>query len=255
MQELFSYGPGSVKEFLKANLTAILYTIIFHLIVLIILVVTKVHGLKNDKELGVLLDFTKELSLKEQLEAENIEVPAEWIERVYEAREKASNRAVNVNDQVNQEISTENYVQELLDELESQKDEEFRQNREKLKEIISSSVYEDELLVQQKENSDESYTGPTTITYEFLEEPKGRKKRQFFIPVYKCEGSGRVIVEVVVKKDGTVPNVSVISAETQLTPECFIEAAEKAARNSLFQIDYSAPERQKARITYEFIAQ
>ncbi len=256
MSELFSYGPGNLKEFFKENHTAVLYTVIFHLLVLIILVLAKAHGLKNDRELGVTLDFSKELTLEEQLEAENIEVPQEWIQKVYEAREKASNRAVNVNDQVNKEISTKSYVQDLLNELESEKDEEFLKNREKLKEIISSSVYEDEPAEQQKkEQTDETFTGPTTITYEFLEEPKLRKKRQFFIPVYTCEGAGQVVVEVTVKKDGTVSGVSLVSVETQQTPECFIEAAEKAAANSLFQIDYSAPDKQKARITYEFIAQ
>ena len=256
MPELFSYGPRNLKEFFKENHRAILYTVIVHLVVLIILVLAKAHGLKNDRELGVTLDFSKDLTLEEQLEAENIEVPQEWIQKVYEAREKASNRAVNINDQVNSEISTENYVQDLLNELESEKDEAYLKNREKLKEIISGSVYEDEPAVkQEKEQPDEAYTGPTTITYEFLEEPKLRKKRQFFIPVYTCEGAGRVVVEVSVKKDGTVSGVSLVSVETQHTPECFIEAAEKAASNSLFQIDYTAPEKQKARITYEFIAQ
>jgi hypothetical protein len=82
--------------------------------------------------------------VEEMLNDESIELPSEWIEHVFEARERASNRAVNVNDAVNQDISTADYVNELLKELESQKDEAFLEDREKWKEIISSYVYDED---------------------------------------------------------------------------------------------------------------
>lgn len=255
MSDLFSYGPKSIAEFVRLNLRAILYTLIVHLLVAIILVLTKVEGLKQDRELGVMLDFTEEVSLEEYLLDEQIEVPAEWIEKVFEAREQASNRAVNVNDEVNQEISTENYVQNLLDELESQKDEEFLQNREKLKEIISSTIFEDESIKVEESEKEEHFTGPTTISYEFLGEPKSRQKRDLDIPVYRCEGSAKVVVELTVRQDGTVENVIVKSAETAGDPTCFTEAAVRSASSSLFYSDYNAPEKHRVRITYKFVAQ
>ena len=256
MTELFSYGPKNFKQFVKSNLVAILYTIIIHLLVLIILVITKVEGLKQDLEVGVKIDFTEEVSLEELLKEQNIEVPAEWIEQVFEARQQASNRAVNLHDEVNQQISTEDYLNDLLDELESQKDEEFIKNREKLEEIISSSVFEKEALKEtQQDQKLENYTGPTTITYEFTDAPKSRKKRNLTIPVYRCEGSAFVIVELVVRQDGSVSSVTVVSAETSLDPACFIEAAERAASSSHFQSDYNAPEKHRAQISYQFIAQ
>jgi len=254
MQDLFTYGPKNIREFFRTNLTAILYTIIIHLLVAIILVFLKIDRLKDDRELGVMVDLTEEVSLEDLLEQEQIEVPAEWIEKIYEARQEASNRAVNVNDEALKDISTEDYVNSLLDELESEKDEDFRQNREKLKEIISSKVYEEEAKPEPDER-EEHFTGPTTITYEFLDQPKQRMKRTLTIPVYRCEGSGRVIVEVVVRQDGTVSNANVLSAETINDPSCFIEAAEKAALSSSFKSDFSAPEKHRARITYQFIAQ
>ncbi|MCA1746398.1 MAG: hypothetical protein LC655_01780, partial [Bacteroidales bacterium] len=159
---------------------AILYTVIIHLVILIVMVLVKVEGLKQDKELGVMLDFTEEQTLEEIMDAENIDLPPEWIEHVFEARERASNRAVNLDDAVNEEISTVDYVDELLEELESQKDEEFLEDREKWKEIISSYVYDEEQRVGQPAEDDqgeEPYTGPTTITYEFIDPPKDRQKR------------------------------------------------------------------------------
>jgi len=256
MSELFSYGPRGIKAFVKTNLVAILYTLIVHLVVAIVLVFIKVEGLKQDKELGVLLDFTEEVTLEELLEKENIEVPPEWINQVFEARAQASNRAVNLNDQVNTEISTEDYVNKLLDELEAQKDEEFLQNREKLREIISSKVYEEEAKEESRQEEDERpYTGPTTITFEFLEEPRQRKERHLSIPVYRCEGSALVIVDITVRKDGSVDDVNVISAETSNDPSCFIEAAKNAAESSIFVRNEAAPEKHRAKITYQFVAQ
>jgi hypothetical protein len=257
MADLFSYGPRNIREFIKTNLVAVLYTIIFHLVVLIILVIAKTEGLKNDRELGVLLDFSEELTLEEMLEEEQIDVPPEWIEQVYRAREQASNRAVNLEDRVKEEISTEDYVNDLLNELEAQKDEDYLKNREKWKEIISSYVYEEE-VADPKAGTDkekEPFTGPTTITYEFLDPPKNRQQRMLTIPVYRCEGSAEVEVLVTVRRNGTVDGVEITSVQSGETPSCFIEAAENAARTSVFFSDYKAPEKQRARITYQFVAQ
>lgn len=257
LTELFSYGPGNIREFFQRNYRFILYTIIFHLLIVIVLVLAKVEGLKKEQELGVMLDFTEEVTLEDLMEEEKVELSPEWIDQVFEAREQASNRAVNVNDRINSEISTEEYVNELLDELESQKDEEFLENREKWKEIISTYVYEEEgnVASHMEEEEEQPFTGPTTITYEFLEPPVDRQKRRLFIPVYKCEGGALVKVEVGVRRDGTVSDVRVISVESSMDPDCFTEAAKNAAQISRFKSDYNAPPGQKARITYQFIAQ
>jgi len=254
--DLFSYGPKSIKEFLKVNLVPILWTIILHLVVIIILLIVKVDSLKKDQELGVLLDFTEEKTLEDLLEEEMVEVPAEWLEQVYEAREKASNRAVNVNDEVQAQLSTDDYVQQLLDELESQKDEEFLKDREKWEEIISEYVFDDEPLPEVlEEEEEEPFVGPTTITFEFLEPPLDRRKVIFTIPVYRCEGSSLVVVDIVVAQNGSVSSASVSRNSAGESTPCFVEAATDAALSSIFKSDFSAPEKQKARITYQFIAQ
>lgn len=255
MSELFSYGPKNIREFLSKNLVPILYTIILHMLVAIVLVFAKVDSLKEDMELGVVLDFTEEKTLEEMLEEETVEVPAEWIELVYEARQAASNQAVNLNDKVNKEISTDDYVNQLLDELEAQKDEDFLKDREKWEEILSSKVYEKEALPIEEVDEEHPFTGPTTITFEFLNSPKDRQSRFLSIPVYRCEGSGLVIVDIVVLQTGVVQSASVISTQSEFNPECFSEAAEEAALNSLFKSDYTGPEKHKARISYQFVAQ
>lgn len=256
MADLFSYGPKNIREFFKTNLVPILYTVILHLVIAIVLVLLKVEGLKEDRELGVLLDFTEEVTLEELMEQEEVELPPEWIEQVFEAREQASNRAVNVNDEVSRDISTEDYVDDLLEELESQKDEEFLKDREQWKEIISSYVYEEDTPPPAEAEEEETpYTGPTRITYAFTDPPLDRRDRKLTIPVYRCEGSALVTVDIEVRQDGSVSSAKVVRVESARDSQCFIDAAEAAALSSTFRSNYQAPSRQRGQITYQFVAQ
>ena len=255
MEEVFSYGWKGVRRFLKENHVAILYTLIFHLVVLIILIFVKVEGLKNDRELGVEIEF-EDKSLDEIVEENASDVPDEWLEEILRQRELASNRAVNVNEenQFSEEISTGEYVQDLLDQIEQARREEDRERLEELQAILAAADYvppED----QSEENENGSYTGPTTITYEFQEPPRQRGKVNLTIPVYRCQGAGLVRVEVTVARNGEVTSAEVLKPIEGNDRTCFSEAALAAARSSRFRIDLNAPERHRAIITYTFIAQ
>ena len=255
MEEVFSYGWKGFRRFLKEHHRAILYTLIFHLVVLIILIFVKVEGLKNDRELGVEIEF-EEKPLEEILEEEASEVPEEWLEEVLRQRELFSNRAVNVNaeNQFSEEISTDEYVQDLLDQIEQARREEDRERLEELQAILAAADY-----VPPREQSEAeengSYTGPTTITYEFQEPPRQRGRVFLTVPVYRCQGSGLVRVEVSVARNGEVSSAKVLDPIEGNDRVCFADAALEAARSSRFRIDLSAPEKHRAIITYTFIAQ
>ena len=68
---------------------------------------------------------------------------------------------------------------------------------------------------------------------------------------YQCEGGGEVVVGITVNPSGEVVAAKVASGGD----DCMREAALEAARNSLFNIDDSAPARQSGTITYLFIPQ
>ena len=211
--------------------------------------------MKKDQELGINIEF-EEKTVEDFLAEEEIDVPAEWLEEVMRRREASSNRAVNLNAEsgFNEDISTDEYVQDLLAQIELARSQEDREKLEELQAILASAEY----VPPVEDNGEESegeYTGPTTITYEFLEEPVQRRKVQLTIPVYRCQGSGLVRVEIQVARDG-----GVLSAEVKEPIEgndrvCFADAAVSAARSSRFRIDFNAPDKQRAIITYSFIAQ
>jgi hypothetical protein len=169
-------------------------------------------------------------------------------------REAASNRAVNLNteNRFSEELSTADYVKDLLDQIEQARNQEDRDKLEELQAILASADYVPPVPAEEEEGE---YTGPTTITYEFLEEPLQRGKVALTIPVYRFQGSGMVTVEIMVTRDGSVSDASVREPIEGADRVCFSEAALAAVLSSKFRIDFHAPERQRAVITYTFIAQ
>ena len=253
VDHLFSYGRKGIKSFFRENLNAILITVIFHMVVLIIMVFSKVDALKNDQELGIKLEF-EEKSLEQILEEEVVEVPADWLEEVMRQRELSSNRAVNVNaeNKLSEDISTDDYVNDLLDQIEKARDQEDREKLEELQAILATADYVPPAPAGEEQAE---YRGPTTITFEFREAPVNRGKFHLTVPVYRCQGSGRVRVEVLVLRNGNVGEAKVLGPIEGTDRVCFSDAALAAARSSKFRVEPNGPERHMAVITYTFIAQ
>ena len=253
MDELFRYGWKGIIGFFRDNRVALLYTLIVHLIILIILIFVKVEGLKDKQELGVEIEF--EDRTVEDILAEREEVPAEWLEEVMRRRELSSNQAVNLNaeDQLSQDLSTQEYVKDLLDQIEEARNQEDREKLEELQRILASADYVPPTGGDEEGNT--VYAGPTTITYEFLEEPRSRGKVKLTVPVYRCQGSGVVKVEVAVSPDGSVRDARVLEPIIGNDKICFADAALAAARTSQFRIELKGPEKHMAVITYNFVAQ
>lgn len=254
MDDIFQYGWSGFKKFLKENKVALLYTLIFHLVVLIVFLFVKVEGLKNDHELGIELEF-EEKTLEQMLAEEEVEIPPEWLEEIMRQRELSSNRAVNLNEEekLSKDLSTDEYVKDLLDQIEEARDQEDREKLEELQSILASADYVPPSPEEEEEST--AYAGPTTITYEFLSEPVNRGKVELSIPVYRCQGSGVVKVEVSVAPDGSVREARVLEPIVGSDRVCFADAALSAAQSSQFRIELSAPAKHRAIITYSFIAQ
>ena len=190
------------------------------------------------------------------MEDEEVEVSAEWLEEVMLQREAASNRAVNLNAEAgfNKDISTDDYVNDLLDQIEQARNLEDREKLEELQAILATADYVPPVEESSEEEQGE-FSGPTTITFEFLDEPVKRKKVDLTIPVYRCQGSGVVRVQIQVAPDGGVLSAEIKGAIVGADKVCFADAALSAARSSRFRIDFNAPGRHRAIITYSFVAQ
>jgi TonB family protein len=95
------------------------------------------------------------------------------------------------------------------------------------------------------------YKGPTTISYTL----EGRSHVYINPPVYQCQGSGKVVVDIVVNQSGYVIDANINKSKSQITEDCLVEAANRAALTTRFNAKNTAPDRQRGTITYIFIAQ
>ena len=102
---------------------------------------------------------------------------------------------------------------------------------------------------EDSEHQDRKVKGRVTVSFSITDPV--RTSRYLEVPAYLCEGGGDVTVAVTVDRAGKVTGARV----TEGGDDCMRESALRAARNSLFNIDDSAPARQTGTITYIFIPQ
>lgn len=102
---------------------------------------------------------------------------------------------------------------------------------------------------EQEERRDARVKGRVTVSFS-LTNPV-RHSRYLDIPAYLCEAGGEVLVQITVSRGGEV----IAARVREGGDECMRQTALQAARQSLFNIDNAAPERQTGTILYTFIPQ
>lgn len=242
---------GKMQKWMQENATGILGTIAFHMFLAVIFLIIKISSEKSYLDSIILLDL-EETSDEEQIE-EKMPDPG-FDQRLADYLDQASsNVPVNLARNVEEEISTEKYVQDLEQEMNDNRPESWEEMQERLKEL--KEMKQEELIVDGEDDAKpqetEAYTGPTNIYYSL----ENRYHLQLPVPVYKCEGSGLIEVGIVVDQRGRVIHAEVDQQGGSLNEICLAEAAKNAALRTRFNIDYKAATRQAGTITYHFIAQ
>ena len=226
-------------------------TIIFHLVVIIIFLLTAIHRVVSE-ETSFVLDFSK---LEEM----------EKIAKQEEIKEKASKE---LDDLLSGKTSSSAYRNVAVDRSSrALKDDRFknpnqvydeaRELQRKLDASRAAALREqgdDELNTASKDNLPDSnapqYKGPSVISYSL----DGRKAMSLPVPAYKCQGGGDVSIQITVNKKGYVTAASVIG-NVSSADECIVKSAIAAAKRSRFTASSTAPDKQIGEIVYRFIAQ
>jgi hypothetical protein len=245
-----------------SRLAGILGAIIIHLIAAIIFMLLKLGSL-NIKE------YTKEyeIALQQPAEAQYQEIkptgaPA-TVEQVVADDRELLNIARNLSKQPDVRIDRQDYIDMVKDEM--IKDGKLGRDNyidewKNRKENSDVAVVNADKAADQKKKDDNSensrelaskYSGPTRIYYNL----EGRTHTYLPLPIYKCEGAGKVVLSIEVNPKGIVTAASVIQAESTTTDPCLVETAYKTAIISQFNADIRAPRSQTGTITYHFVAQ
>lgn len=237
-----------VRKFFEENITGILATIAFHLFLFVVFLIIKITASSSTAEGEILIDFSEMEEIQDmmdQLEKQD-EQDKEGFEELYE-QIKMSNAASNLDAKFEEEISTEKFVEEVMDENNI--------------DDLNPDIPDEGLLSfdenEQKEKPDNNtekistFKGKTSIMYDL----KNRTGKYLHVPVYKCETGGTVVVNIAVNQKGKVVSASINQKSTTDFLSCLEEAAINSAYKSFFNTDYNAAARQGGTITYIFRAQ
>lgn len=231
-------------------MNGILGTVIFHMLLLVLFLILQIRSERRERMREMVVEFVEsempDLQPGEELSEEDANLPVRQ-----SLMERVRNIPVNISRKLEQELSTREYEERMLRELEENRPEEYKRLEERL---TSLEAEYREMIRESEPAGDEEppvYEGPTRIYYDL----KDRHHLYLHLPVYLCEGSGVVEVGISVNQKGYVTRVSVPDLGEGMNATCLAEAAKEAAAQSRFNPDPSAPPDQKGTITYHFVSQ
>jgi hypothetical protein len=246
-----------VLDYIERHKIGILSTIIIHLLLVTMFMVIQFGTFKKKKEnKEVLIDFVDPEVMQKAIEQKKEEVKQlsqqeliKSLQKEYQIKNIAVNEAP-----IDAKQSVDKMIQEIKDEsnIKDEKRAEPMKPQPKIEDIKKKDItVSDKKPAYNAQGERTFYKGATTISY-FLE---GRTEVYIPVPVYQCQGSGKVVMDIVVNQSGYVMTATVNKQQSQMTEECLAEAANRAALTTRFTAKNTAPDKQKGRITYIFIAQ
>lgn len=246
----------------KGKLAGILGTVIIHLIAGIIFMSLQLRSLQKiiaaEYEVELAPDVEPETK-KEKL----IELPATTVEKILKGDKEMTNIARNLSSKSDEKINPADYIDKVKEELiKSGKlgvnnyiDE--QKNLNEIKGDEKLSIENDTVVKKVNEKPRQSlemaanFKGPTRIYYDLV----GRNHLYLPIPIYKCQGSGLVVLGIEVDQNGNVQKAQVIERESTASDPCLVETAVNTALQSRFNPDVNSPRIQLGTLTYQFVAQ
>lgn len=242
------------------KLVGIIGTVIIHLIAAIIFMSFQIRELKVEQYENLNVEFApvEEQENKEEL----IELPSTSIEKILQGNEELLNIARNLASKPDEQIDPADYIDKVKEELiqsgllgpNNYIDEQKRLQEATGDENLALEDKEEEVKEEKPKESQEMearYKGPTRIYYDL----GGRNHTYLPIPIYKCEGSGKISLSIIVNQKGDVEEAKVIPGESTTTDLCLLETAVSTALISRFNPDVNSPKEQAGTLTYHFVAQ
>lgn len=244
----------------EGKLVGILGAVIIHLIAAIIFMSFQLRSLNIDFKNEFTVEFAQvsEPEVTQKL----IRLPASNIERILQGDEEMLNIARNLANKPDVKIDAADYIDKVKEELiqsgklgiDNYIDEQKKQQNLNSDEGLSFEDKADKSEEDKPKESQEmaaNYQGPTRIYYDLA----GRNHTYLPIPIYKCLGSGKVVLSIWVNPKGIVEEARIIESESTTSDPCLAETAVSSALISRFNPDVSSPKLQTGTLTYHFVAQ
>ena len=245
----------SLLDWLKEHRHGVMGTVIFHLVLAIFLVCVGISRLDSQQRMEIEIDMPEPEIVQQKQEEQKKKEQILQQSADEEVNEMLRSLAVN-EDAVKKNAETqphervEEYIEQIQEEIDSDYGGRYRANKNKQYKEDSIRVQRDKKERMLDSLQSTVYVGKSSVSYNI----KGRYKTYLPIPVYKCEFGGKIVVAVVVNRQGRVIKAEVVDAESN-KDDSLREVAVDAALKSEFNVDEKAPERQTGTITYNFVKQ
>lgn len=224
-------------------------TLIAYLVLMIVFVSSKIVIGRRASQQGMYIDLQELAQLEQERDRLEEELRRSRQEEIdwRSIRNRASNE--NASDERLRDDRGTNTA--ALNDAAAKAEAQMQANRE----AYEQGLAEERAIRQRKgradgeERRDVKVKGRVTVSFS-LTNPV-RTSRYLEVPAYLCEGGGEVVVSITVDRGGRVIGARVEEGGD----DCMRASALRAARNSEFNIDESAPAKQTGTITYIFIPQ
>ena len=262
LTKVIIYNFALMKKY-EGKLAGILGTIIVHLIAAIIFMSFQLSSLNNEMKDVFQVEFAPEDVATPENKEKMIALPATTVEKILQGDEEMLNIARNLANKGDPKINQADYIDMVKEEL-IKSGKLGRDNYIDEQKRAAAMQGEEDIAITEKDTAggkidkpDKSqemaanYKGPTRIYYDL----SGRTHTYLPIPIYKCQGEGKVIMSIQVNQKGIVEKVQVMENESTTSDPCLVDTAVATALISRFNSDINSPKIQTGTLSYHFVAQ
>jgi hypothetical protein len=241
----------------EGRFVGILGTVIIHLIAAIIFMSFQLKSIQKEMAYAFQVELAP-IEVPDPAE-KKIEVTPSSVEKILSGDEEMLNIARNLANRSEQKINPDDYIDMVKEELiksgklgaDNYIDEQKRAPQPDEGLSFENKKEEKENKPEESQKMASNYQGPTRIYYDI----SGRTHTYLPLPIYKCKGSGKVVLSIEVNQKGIVEKADIISNVSTATDQCLIETAINTALISRFNSDINSPKIQKGTLSYHFVAQ
>lgn len=244
-------------DFLDRHIVGVLATIVLHLFFVTLFLVVQMRSQKFQKKTEMLIDFSQVEDMQKEAEALKQKIkPVSNTEFIKNMQQEYLGHNIPVNEQdQDAKKAVSNMESDIKKELNisdnSIRDTSKVQKIEKPKEKELPKVEKKKTDFVNEKGEPSVFRGATTISYNV----KGRTYMYIPTPQYQCENGGKVVLDITVNPKGFVLTAEVNKIKSQISEECVLETAIRAALTTRFNEKSDAPAKEPGTLTFVFVAQ
>ena len=237
--------------------TAVMVTIIIHLLVAVIFMSVKVSAMRRELAAEIILSVDQELpdpDMKKAIElSKNDQFAGATAEELVNVIKNLADKPIDIDPKEYEDMVKEELIKSgMLNEKNFIDDKKMAEEAGREEIDVPSEKIKPQ-VAEKKEKPEEkgTFRGPTRIFYDLA----GRHHVYLPIPIYKCQGAGQITLSIEVDRSGNVIKAQPASSLSTTKDPCLTETAVDHALRSTFNSDPGAPVKQAGFLTFVFVSQ